>query len=59
MAVTQHTVVIAIVMSNCIDSGMWNPFRFAMKKPSATVKLENIATISLHALMRHQNQRSR
>ena len=57
--VIQTTVVTATVMRSDDVIEIWRPFFRAKKKPIATTKELSIAEISLQALMRHQNQRSR
>ena len=57
---TSHTIVVPVTAK---IRARWpeisRPPRRAKKKPSAMTKELIIAAISLHALMRHQNQRSR
>ena len=56
---TQTTVVTPTVASSETCDAISSPFLRAMKKPSATTNELTMAAISLHALTRHQNQRSR
>ncbi len=55
----QQTVVIAMLMSSCSEKPKTTPFLDRIRKTMATPKELIIATISHHAVMRHQNQRSR
>ena len=55
----QTTEVMATVLSSTMWPGTGVPALPIRKKVTATTKLLTIAAISLQALIRHQNQRSR
>src|ERR1035441_9587566 len=58
-AAIQETVVIAMPIRSCWEKLKITPFLERIRKTMAAPKELIMATISHHAVMRHQNQRSR
>ena len=58
-SVVAHVVVTAIVMSSAACVLNVTPFLASASSPTDTTNELTIATISDHALTRHQNQRTR
>src|ERR1017187_9840194 len=57
--ITQQTVVNATVITNCWSEGTITPFLCMIRKTTEMPKELTMATISHHAVMRHQYHRSR